>query len=69
MHTLFGHYRHPASRESGAVWCGVVLWDSLLENSWKFLISVGNLRRASKLRAKKLIGSRIITMEFDNKSF
>ena len=33
------------------------------------MISVGNLRRASKVGKTKLIGSRIITMEFDNKSF
>ena len=43
---------------------------ALLENISKFLISVGNLRRASKVGKKtKLIGSRIITPEFDNKSF
>ena len=40
----------------------------MLDNIWKFLISVGNLRRASK-EGKNMIGSRIITMEFDNKRF
>ena len=48
----------------------MILFATLLENSWKFLISVGSLRRASKVGENKIdYGSRIVTMEFDSKRF